>query len=66
MRQDVVVFFFFFRSEVDAMKIDESDRNSLGSTRDQFSHRGFLSFLFFRFERDERNNGARINFLSNR
>lgn len=47
MRQDVVVFFFFFRSEVDAMKIDESDRNSLGSTRDQFSHRGFLSFFFF-------------------
>lgn len=26
--------FFFFRLELDVMKIDESDRNSLGSTRD--------------------------------
>ena len=36
MRQDVVFFFFFFffRLEVDVMKIDESDRNSLGLTRD--------------------------------
>ena len=35
MRQDVVFFsFFFFRLELDVMKIDESDRNSLGSTRD--------------------------------